>query len=200
MHLDRALEKFTTQLAGDGRAEATIAQYTRHVRTLSRWLQAENRSCEIQTLDHEVLAKFLASPLARERYDGRAKRPRSGNALRSSLRCLFGYLHAAGYLRETPARLIRQARCTPPPPRALSEPERDRLLDVLASAKGPLAARDRALFDKLRDHLFRVDDFVACVRCRRRFEIPSHQTMIFIERGREGAGPVDVDDDNFGNR
>lgn len=61
-------------------------------------------------------------------------------------------------------------------------------------------ARDRALFDKLRDHLFRVDDFVACVRCRRRFEIPSHQTMIFIERGREGAGPIDVDDDNFGNR
>lgn len=59
--------------------------------------------------------------------------------------------------------------------------------------------RDRALFEKLRDHLFRVDDFVMCVRCRRRFEIPSHQTMIFLQ-GSGSPGPVDVDDDNFGNR
>ena len=59
-------------------------------------------------------------------------------------------------------------------------------------------ARDRGMFDKLRDHLFRVDDFVNCARCRRRFEIPSHQTMIFIESG--GTGPIDADDDNFGNR
>jgi uncharacterized protein YbaR (Trm112 family) len=41
-------------------------------------------------------------------------------------------------------------------------------------------ARDRALFDKLRDHLFRLDDFVNCSKCRRRFEIPSHQTMVFL--------------------
>lgn len=40
--------------------------------------------------------------------------------------------------------------------------------------------RDRALFDKLRDHLFRLDDFVNCTRCRRRFEIPSHQTLVFL--------------------
>jgi uncharacterized protein YbaR (Trm112 family) len=38
---------------------------------------------------------------------------------------------------------------------------------------------DRARFAKLRDHLFRVDDFVNCPRCRRRFEIPSHQSMVF---------------------
>ena len=41
--------------------------------------------------------------------------------------------------------------------------------------------RDRAMFEKLRDHLFRVDDFVNCARCRRRFEIPSHQSMIFVD-------------------
>lgn len=40
--------------------------------------------------------------------------------------------------------------------------------------------RDRALFGKLRDHLFRVDDFVQCQRCRRRIEIPSHQSMVFL--------------------
>ena len=41
--------------------------------------------------------------------------------------------------------------------------------------------RDRAMFAKLRDHLFRVDDFVNCGRCRRRFDLPSHQSMIFID-------------------
>jgi uncharacterized protein YbaR (Trm112 family) len=42
-------------------------------------------------------------------------------------------------------------------------------------------ARDRALFEKLRDHLYRVDDTVTCSKCRRRFEIPSHQTMVFLD-------------------
>jgi len=41
--------------------------------------------------------------------------------------------------------------------------------------------RDRAMYEKLRDHLFRIDDFVTCTRCRRRFEIPSHQSMVFLD-------------------
>ena len=45
---------------------------------------------------------------------------------------------------------------------------------------GNADARDKALFEKLCDHLFRLDDFVQCTKCRRRFEIPSHQTMVFL--------------------
>lgn len=40
--------------------------------------------------------------------------------------------------------------------------------------------RDRALYAKLRDYLVRIDDEVSCSRCRRRFEIPSHQSLIFL--------------------
>lgn len=40
--------------------------------------------------------------------------------------------------------------------------------------------RDRARFAKLQDHLYRMDDVVSCVRCRRRFDIPSHRSMIFL--------------------
>ena len=47
----------------------------------------------------------------------------------------------------------------------------------LPKGAGP---RERAMFDKVRDHLYRIDDFVACSRCRRRFEIPSHQSMVFL--------------------
>lgn len=40
--------------------------------------------------------------------------------------------------------------------------------------------RDRALFSKLRNYLVRIDDVVTCKRCRRRFEIPSHQSLAFF--------------------
>jgi DNA-directed RNA polymerase subunit RPC12/RpoP len=40
--------------------------------------------------------------------------------------------------------------------------------------------RDWAMFPKLRDYLVRVDDMVVCRKCRRRFDIPSHQSLVFI--------------------
>jgi hypothetical protein len=42
--------------------------------------------------------------------------------------------------------------------------------------------QDRMRFQKSRDYLVRIDDMVACknVRCRRRFEIPTSQSVVFI--------------------
>lgn len=59
--------------------------------------------------------------------------------------------------------------------------------------------RDRAQFPKLRNYMIRTDDLVTCPTCRRRFEVPSHQSLVFFA---DGQGPVqyDPDDDNFGNR
>ena len=41
---------------------------------------------------------------------------------------------------------------------------------------------ERAQFQKSRDYLVRIDDMLACRnnRCRRRFDIPSSQTVVFI--------------------
>ena len=41
---------------------------------------------------------------------------------------------------------------------------------------------DRARFSKLRDHLLRLDDEVTCKTCGKRFEIPSHQSLIFTDQ------------------
>lgn len=41
-------------------------------------------------------------------------------------------------------------------------------------------AGERAMFDKLRNYMVRVDDVVVCQKCRRRFEIPSHQNLAFF--------------------
>ncbi len=42
--------------------------------------------------------------------------------------------------------------------------------------------QDMARFQKSRDYMVRIDDMLACknLRCRRRFEIPSSQTVVFI--------------------
>jgi len=62
-------------------------------------------------------------------------------------------------------------------------------------------ARDRAIFSKLRDYLARIDDDVTCKSCGKRFDIPSHQTMVFVdETGSRGPDTSDPDDDNRGNR
>jgi transcription elongation factor Elf1 len=53
--------------------------------------------------------------------------------------------------------------------------------------------RDRALFGKSKDHLIRVDDDVTCRSCGKRFEIPSHRALVFLEE-LEGL-PQDVEED-----
>ncbi|MGB2750867.1 MAG: hypothetical protein WBC19_02325 [Pyrinomonadaceae bacterium] len=42
--------------------------------------------------------------------------------------------------------------------------------------------QDRAQFQKSRDYMVRVDDMLMCsnMRCRKRFEIPTSQSIVFI--------------------
>jgi hypothetical protein len=42
--------------------------------------------------------------------------------------------------------------------------------------------QDRARFSKSRDYMVRIDDQLACknLRCRKRFEIPNSQSVVFI--------------------
>ena len=41
---------------------------------------------------------------------------------------------------------------------------------------------DREKFAKLRDYMLRLDDEVACRTCGKKFEIPSQQSMIFLDQ------------------
>ena len=51
-----------------------------------------------------------------------------------------------------------------------------------SNAPRNLNQHERAQFDKSRDYMVRVDDQLMCknIRCRKRFEIPSSQTVVFI--------------------
>ncbi len=104
---------------------------------------------DIAGLTPDVLAQFFAddargAELPRGRQEGGL-----ANAMRTSIRCFCAHLHAAGLVAANPARLLRRARCAPPPPRGLHADEQKRLLDVLAAAEGPEAARDRMLVELL---------------------------------------------------
>jgi integrase/recombinase XerD len=145
MQIEDALARFTTQLQADGRSKHTIGQYQRHVRLLTRWLKANNRDTSIARIDHDDLAEFLVSSMAGSRPDGGRKKATSSNALRTSLRMFFDYVHKAGLAPTNAARLVRRARCGSPPPRGLSKREQQRLLDTLASGEGPEAQRDHLL-------------------------------------------------------
>ena len=43
-------------------------------------------------------------------------------------------------------------------------------------------AHDREMYAKLRDYMVRLDDMVSCQRCRRRFDIPTQQSVVFLDR------------------
>ena len=52
-------------------------------------------------------------------------------------------------------------------------------------------AHDREMYQKLRDYMVRIDDMLSCEKCRRRFEIPSQQSVVFLDRATvQGTGNV----------
>jgi site-specific recombinase XerC len=145
MQIQAALDAFLLQLQADGRSEHTRRQYARHAAALARWLARTRRPDDLSQLDHRDLAEFVAAPEASERPDGARKKATSTNTLRSSLRCFFGFLTDSGMLQRNPARMLRRARCSPPPPRPLELDDEARILAAMAADGSAAARRDRML-------------------------------------------------------
>ena len=149
MHLQDALGQFQVQLRADGRSVHTRMQYERHVRALAAWLAGGEHAADIESLTPAAIAAFLASDAATGSARGGSKKASSANAMRTSIRCFSRWAHEAGLVAANPARLLRRARCAPPPPKGLHADEQARLLEVLTEAKGQAAERDRVLITLL---------------------------------------------------
>ena len=161
MLLEHALDRYLVQLAANGRSRHTIDQARRHVRLLDGWLHAEGRTRDLDELDHEDVAMFLASGVVRLREDGAPRKPSSANALRSSLRSFLRYAFEAGFAPGNPGRLVRRARCGPRAPRAMTDVEQGRLRAALSNARTAAEKRDRALFELMLSSGLRVGSAVA---------------------------------------
>ncbi|MCC7172794.1 MAG: tyrosine-type recombinase/integrase [Planctomycetes bacterium] len=141
MRLSECLAHFLRQCDADGRSSHTRAQHERSI----RWLIEALGDRDVDTVRHEDVARFLVSDAARKTRFGFAKAPATTNALRSSLRCFFRYVHDAGYARFNAARLVKRAMCSPSPPRGLSDDELARLETIMAGGWSESARRDRVL-------------------------------------------------------
>lgn len=145
MHLQAALQAFLLQLQADGRSPHTIGQYRRHGLALATWLTTTGAGTGVADLTPDVVARFFAADAARVSCHGGPKKAVSLNAMRTSIRCFCAHLHDAGLVAANPARLLRRARCAPPPPRALRDDEQKQLLSVLRAADGAEVRRDEML-------------------------------------------------------
>ena len=146
MRVTTALDRYVTQLRADGRSPHTISQIERHVRLLASWLAEHKLPTDVRRITHEHVARFLCSDTVTLRLDGSPRKPTASNAIRSSLRTFFGYVHAAGYSPRNAAALVRRARIGPRPPRALTVDETARLVAALDAATTKAEQRDRVLF------------------------------------------------------
>ena len=126
-----------------------------------------------------LFALCLAEMLARTRYDDAmderdfyTERPETKTAEYMCPRCKRSNQYQVRWMRRTKKDRL--------PPRA--------------------DERDRALFGKLRNYLIRIDDDVTCKTCQKRFEIPSFQSMVYLDEPSSSRPPGNDDDDNRGNR
>jgi len=142
MLLPHAPDAYLIQLAADGRSPLSIAQARRHVRLLVTFMGP----AMIIDVRHEDVARFLASDVVGKRADGRARKPSSANALRSSLRAFMAYTHGSGLAPTNTAQLVRRARCGPSGPRVLTDGEVAKLVATFALAPTDAERRDAALF------------------------------------------------------
>ncbi|TAJ15308.1 MAG: hypothetical protein EPO68_12440 [Planctomycetota bacterium] len=149
------------QLEADGRSAPAIHQMKQHGKLFAQWLASVGASDTVADLTPPIVARFLASPMALKRHDGKPKLTSTMNALRTSMRCLLRFAHDSGFAPQNAARLVRRAPCATPPPRAMPPDDVEKLLATLAAAEGPIAAREHALFHLIAATGLRVGSVLA---------------------------------------
>ena len=142
MRLTNATTRFTRQLTANGCSGHTRAAYARDLRAFAVWL---DRDLALSRISPESLAQFLTSTVSLQTPNGEPRAAITVNRAKSALRSFFAFCVASGWIKEDPARLIRNSRVREKEPVALTKDEIRRLRAALAEKRGPLADRDRLL-------------------------------------------------------
>ncbi len=145
MKTKTAITLFDRQLAANGQSGHTRMAYRRDLRNLAQWLGNQS----VSKVKPDDLARFLTSEEVLQRPDGQPRKPITVNRTKSALRSFFAFCVNSGWIKENPARLIRSSPAAPKEPAILGKSEIRRLRQVLAGISGPLADRDRMIFELL---------------------------------------------------
>jgi site-specific recombinase XerD len=131
MKLRSATDRFIRQLVANGCSGHTKAAYTRDLRAFPVWLDKDPALARISP---ESLAQFLTATVSLQAPNGDPRAPITVNRAKSALRSFFAFCVASGWIKENPARLIRNSRVRKKEPVALSEGESRRLRTVVAES------------------------------------------------------------------
>jgi integrase/recombinase XerD len=148
MLLATAVRRFAVQMEADGKSPLTIRVYVAELERMGRKLGTR---VPVRRIRPATLAEYLTSDACRLGRDGRARSARTLNRTKAAIRLLFAYLVDAGTLRESPARLLQNARLDPPLPVTLTEREERQFLHALAveARESHVGRRDHVLFTLL---------------------------------------------------
>jgi integrase/recombinase XerC len=172
MKLALATDRFTRQLAANGRSAHTRAAYRRDLAALARFMGGNP---DLGKITPDCLAGFLTSDAVllapqgqpatktagKPSQAGKPRSPISVNRTKSALRSFFAFCVDSRYLRENPARLIKSARTSRAEPCTLSEDEVGRLRHLLTEVETRLADRDRLILEILLGTGIRLGSLVA---------------------------------------
>jgi len=145
MKLKTAVKRFTTQLTADGKSDHTRTAYLRDIRLFVSWL-GDN---DISKINPDNIARFFTSDELKFSVSGKGRAAISINRIKTSIRTFFNYLVEAGYLKQSPARLIKATKTTSKIPEMLVETDAEQLLATIKQSKSELAQRDFVIISLL---------------------------------------------------
>jgi site-specific recombinase XerD len=131
-----AMDLFRDYMAFRNLAHRTRVEYTTDLRMLFQWLEQTKQIADLSKVRLTNLEDFLAY-MDRLGFAGSSRRRKT-----VSIKALFAFLSARGYLSQDPARELIPPRAETQEPRVLSEAEYKRLLDVVR-----YHTRDRAIIE-----------------------------------------------------
>lgn len=134
----QALQLFEADLARRGSAAKTAHAYGSDLRQFADWALAQQ--LEPVQVTPRVLRRYMAG------LSQAGAAPATGARKLAALRALFSSQREHGYMAENPAELVSAPKAHAPLPRVLKQREAAKLLDGIP-ADGPLALRDRAIFE-----------------------------------------------------
>jgi site-specific recombinase XerD len=107
MRLALCVTRFDRQLEANGCSRHTRSAYTRDLRAFAGWLDQDPA---IGRISPESLAQFLISTVSLQTSNGDPRAAITVNRSKSALRSFFAFCVASGWIKENPARLIRNSR------------------------------------------------------------------------------------------
>jgi integrase/recombinase XerC/integrase/recombinase XerD len=133
-----ALRLLQADLSRRGSAAKTARAYASDLQQFAAW--AHGQALTPGQVTPRVLRRYMAG------LSQAGAAPATGARKLAALRALFASQREHGYLAENPAELVSAPKAHAPLPRVLKQREASRLLDGIP-ADGPLALRDRAIFE-----------------------------------------------------